>query len=116
MKNSTKTLLIGAVAAAAIGGYVVHKKSHKGAGHHGEKEKCHGAALKGENSCKAANASHSCAGWAKTDCDPNEWQLVKKGTCAEARKNCPKEAVLRDKGQRRHGFGANHKKKAHKKH
>jgi hypothetical protein len=34
MTNSSKKLLIGAVIAAAIGGYVMYKKSHKNGVHH----------------------------------------------------------------------------------
>ncbi|WP_137937526.1 DUF2282 domain-containing protein [Chitinivorax sp. B] len=46
-----------------------------------EKEKCFGVATAGKNDCAAANGSHSCAGQAKADKDPNEWKYVAKGTC-----------------------------------
>ncbi|RCS57376.1 DUF2282 domain-containing protein [Parvibium lacunae] len=46
-----------------------------------EKEKCYGVAKAGENDCASANGSHSCAGQAKKDMDPNEWKYVAKGTC-----------------------------------
>ena len=46
-----------------------------------EKEKCLGVAKAGKNDCASANGSHSCAGQAKTDNDPNEWAYVPKGTC-----------------------------------
>ncbi|AOF82242.1 hypothetical protein BSY238_1788 [Methyloversatilis sp. RAC08] len=45
------------------------------------KEKCYGVAKKGANDCASANGSHSCAGQAKTDNDPNEWVSVATGTC-----------------------------------
>ncbi|OYW27327.1 MAG: hypothetical protein B7Z51_09070 [Methyloversatilis sp. 12-65-5] len=45
------------------------------------KEKCYGAAKKGANDCASANGSHSCAGQAKADNDPNEWVFVATGTC-----------------------------------
>lgn len=45
------------------------------------KEKCFGVAKKGANDCATANGSHSCAGQAKADNDPNEWKLVPAGTC-----------------------------------
>lgn len=55
---------------------------HEGMGHPGQdKEKCHGVAKKGANDC--ATDSHSCAGLAKTDFDPKEWKMVKKGTCKD---------------------------------
>lgn len=46
-----------------------------------EKEKCYGIAKAGENACGSANGSHSCAGQAKTDNDPNEWKYVAKDSC-----------------------------------
>jgi uncharacterized membrane protein len=45
------------------------------------KEKCYGVAKAGQNDCASANGSHSCAGQAKKDKDPNEWKYVAKGTC-----------------------------------
>lgn len=45
------------------------------------KEKCYGVAKAGQNDCKSANNSHSCASHATTDNDPNEWKLVDAGTC-----------------------------------
>lgn len=42
-------------------------------------EACYGIAKAGKNAC--GGPGHSCAGQAKTDNDPNEWILVKKGTC-----------------------------------
>ena len=47
----------------------------------GTKEKCYGVAKKGANDCATANGSHSCAGQAKADNDPNEWVSVATGTC-----------------------------------
>ena len=48
-----------------------------------KKEKCYGIAKAGENACASADGSHSCAGQAKVDNDPNEWKYVAKGTCAD---------------------------------
>jgi uncharacterized membrane protein len=45
------------------------------------KEKCYGVVKAGKNGCASANGSHSCAGSAKTDGDPNEWVYLPKGTC-----------------------------------
>lgn len=47
----------------------------------GGKEKCYGIAKAGQNDCANLSGSHSCAGMAKKDNDPNEWMLVAKGTC-----------------------------------
>ena len=46
----------------------------------GEKEKCYGVALKGQNDC-AAGAGTTCAGTSKVDYQGNSWKLVPKGTC-----------------------------------
>ena len=46
----------------------------------GEKEKCYGVALKGQNDC-AAGPGTTCAGTSKIDYQGNSWKLVPKGTC-----------------------------------
>jgi uncharacterized membrane protein len=46
----------------------------------GDKEKCYGVALKGENDC-AAGPGTTCAATAKVDYQGNAWKLVPKGTC-----------------------------------
>jgi uncharacterized membrane protein len=46
----------------------------------GDKEKCYGIALKGQNDC-AAGAGTSCAGTSKVDYDGTIWKYVPKGTC-----------------------------------
>ena len=43
------------------------------------KEKCYGIAKKGQNDC--GTATHSCAGQASKDKQPDEWKYVAKGTC-----------------------------------
>jgi uncharacterized membrane protein len=43
------------------------------------KEKCQGVVKAGQNDC--ATVTHSCAGQAKTDNDPQEWKYVPKGEC-----------------------------------
>jgi len=45
------------------------------------KEKCFGIAKTGQNDCASVMGTHSCAGQAKKDMDPNEWKYVAKGTC-----------------------------------
>lgn len=46
-----------------------------------DKEKCFGVALAGKNDCGGKYSKHSCAGQSTTDKDPNDWQLVDKGSC-----------------------------------
>ncbi len=40
------------------------------------KVKCYGIAKAGKNDCASADGSHSCAGVAKIDNDPNEWKFA----------------------------------------
>ena len=47
------------------------------------KEKCYGVAKAGQNDCANATGTHSCAGQAKTDKAPEEWNYVAKGTCEQ---------------------------------
>lgn len=47
------------------------------------KEKCYGVSKAGQNDCASRNGSHSCAGQAKKDNDPNDWRYVAKGTCTK---------------------------------
>lgn len=53
------------------------------------KEKCLGVAEAGKNDC--GTASHSCAGQAKNDKDPNEWKYVPKGECEKMGGKVPEE-------------------------
>lgn len=45
------------------------------------REKCFGVAKAGQNDCANATGTHSCAGQAKVDKAPEEWNYVAKGTC-----------------------------------
>ncbi|MDY0013259.1 MAG: DUF2282 domain-containing protein [Rhodocyclaceae bacterium] len=47
------------------------------------KDKCYGIAKAGANDCASTTGSHSCAGQAKKDNDPNDWKHVAKGTCEQ---------------------------------
>lgn len=47
------------------------------------KDKCFGIAKAGANDCASATGTHSCAGQAKRDGDPGDWNYVAKGTCAK---------------------------------
>ncbi|HET6374691.1 MAG TPA: DUF2282 domain-containing protein [Methylocella sp.] len=46
----------------------------------GDKEKCYGIALKGQNDC-ASKGVNSCAGQSKVDYEGTAWKYVPKGTC-----------------------------------
>ena len=46
----------------------------------GDKEKCYGVALKGQNDC-AAGAGTTCAATSKVDYQGNAWKLVDQGSC-----------------------------------
>jgi uncharacterized membrane protein len=69
--------------AAAIAGLLAVGSAQ--ANHHEEgadKVKCYGVAKAGKNDC--GTASHSCAGMAKTDNDPNEWVSMPQAACEKA--------------------------------
>src|SRR5688572_21765350 len=44
-------------------------------------EKCWGVAKAGQNDCGSNKTAHSCAGQSKKDYDPNDFKMVKAGTC-----------------------------------
>ncbi|MCG6873513.1 MAG: DUF2282 domain-containing protein [Betaproteobacteria bacterium] len=46
-------------------------------------EKCWGVAKAGQNDCGSNKTAHSCAGHAKMDYDPNDFKVVKAGTCVQ---------------------------------
>ena len=53
----------------------------RGASIKGEKERCYGISLAGQNDC-AAGAGTSCAGTSKVSYQGNAWKYVAKGTCS----------------------------------
>ena len=62
------------------------------------KEKCYGIAKAGQNDCANLSGSHSCAGQAKIDMDPNEWKYVAKGTCKDMKGMTADEVKAKAKG------------------
>ncbi|MGE0754760.1 MAG: DUF2282 domain-containing protein [Alphaproteobacteria bacterium] len=69
------------VSAALAGVMAAGASGAASAAEGGEKEKCYGVAEVGKNDCASADGSHSCAGHATKDKDPNEWKYVMKGEC-----------------------------------
>lgn len=49
-------------------------------------EKCFGIAKAGKNDCSVKQSSHSCAGHATKDNDPNDFVALPKGTCEKIAK------------------------------
>ena len=76
--NKRHALIATALATACVAGLNVARAAD-GA----DKEKCFGVAKAGQNDCASAAGTHSCAGQAKKDNDPNDWKFVAKGTCAK---------------------------------
>jgi uncharacterized membrane protein len=66
-----------AVASLASGAVIAQDK---GASIKGEREKCYGISLAGQNDCKAG-AGTSCAGSSKVSYQGNAWKYVAAGTC-----------------------------------
>lgn len=73
-KLTTAAFVAGAVAVAATG---MQSNVAQAAG---EKEKCYGISLAGQNDCKAG-AGTTCAGTSKVNYQGNAWTLVPKGSC-----------------------------------
>jgi uncharacterized membrane protein len=46
-------------------------------------EKCWGVAKAGQNDCANSKTGHSCAGQSKKDYDPEDFKVVKAGTCVQ---------------------------------
>jgi uncharacterized membrane protein len=59
------------------------------------KEKCYGVAKAGKNDCANLSGSHSCAGQAKDDMSPAEWNYVAKGTCKDMKGLSADEAKVK---------------------
>lgn len=78
-----RAVIKGALASVlALGVIGLNATAYAGDDKAGAKEKCYGISKAGKNDC-AANG-HSCAGQAKVDNDPKEWNYVAKGTCEKA--------------------------------
>ena len=65
--------------ASAVGSLLALGVTTASAADNAGKEKCAGIATAGHNDCAAK--SHSCAGQAKVDKDPNDWKYTPKGEC-----------------------------------
>lgn len=74
--KASRSLIVSAVGAVVALGSLTVSTAAVAA----EKEKCFGIAHAGKNDC-ASSAPHSCAGQAKVDHDPRDWNYVAKGTC-----------------------------------
>jgi uncharacterized membrane protein len=72
---SATAIAIAAAFSSALATVVVPSSAQAG-----EKEKCYGVALKGQNDC-AAGAGTTCAATSKVDYQGNAWKLVNKGAC-----------------------------------
>ena len=46
-------------------------------------EKCWGVSKAGQNDCGSQKTAHSCAGQSKVNYDPNDFKVVKTGTCVQ---------------------------------
>ncbi len=77
---SAKTTALIAVALAGLIGSSVATAADKPAADT-SKESCFGIAKAGHNDCANKMGTHSCAGQAKKDNDPNDFVKVAAGTC-----------------------------------
>lgn len=81
MQNHKLAITAAALAALVSGAALAQDK---GASIKGEKERCYGISLAGQNDC-AAGPGTSCAGTSKTDYQGNAWKYVAKGTCTSVK-------------------------------
>lgn len=77
MTNKRRALIATALATACVANIGAAQAADDGK----DAEQCYGVVKAGQNNC--ATSTHSCAGKAKKDNDPNEWKLVAKGTCTQ---------------------------------
>ena len=77
--NPTRRKLLQSALAGMIALGTAHAADAQGTA---DKEKCYGIAKAGKNDC--GTATHTCAGLAKKDNQPDEWKYVPKGTCEQA--------------------------------
>ena len=75
---SNTVLKSAAMAGAVASALVAHTNTAAAAG---EKEKCFGVSLAGQNDC-AAGPGTTCAGTSTVDYQGNAWSLVPTGSCA----------------------------------
>ena len=75
MSHTLKTVAIASAVATALASYATTAVS-------GEKEKCFGISLAGENDC-AAGPGTTCAGTSSIDYQGDAWALVNAGSCIE---------------------------------
>ena len=73
-KHATVSLALAGALAAALASLTAPATAQAG-----DKERCYGVALKGDNDC-AAGPGTTCAATAKADYQGNAWKLVPKGT------------------------------------
>ncbi|MFM7334007.1 MAG: DUF2282 domain-containing protein [Tabrizicola sp.] len=74
MSYQSKSLVIAGALCAALSSVATVASAE------GEKEKCFGVALAGQNDC-AAGEGTTCAGTSKVDYQGNSWKYVPAGTC-----------------------------------
>ena len=72
-----------ALAAAAMAGLLALGSTSAMAQDKKNMEKCWGVAKAGQNDCGSNKTAHSCAGHSKTDYDPEDFKVVKAGTCVK---------------------------------
>jgi uncharacterized membrane protein len=73
-KTLVATAVAGLFALGANTGALAQKK---------DQEKCWGVAKAGQNECGSNKTAHSCAGQSTKDYDPDDFKVVKAGTCVQ---------------------------------
>ena len=76
-KSFAAAAVAGLFALGAVSGAALAQDMKK------DQEKCWGMSKAGQNDCGSDKTAHSCAGQSKVDYNPNDFKVVKAGTCAQ---------------------------------
>lgn len=72
-----------ALVAAAVAGLFALGANTGALAQKKDQEKCWGVAKAGQNECGSNKTAHSCAGQSTKDYDPDDFKVVKAGTCVQ---------------------------------
>jgi uncharacterized membrane protein len=72
-----------ALVAAAVAGLFALGANTGALAQKKDQEKCWGVAKAGQNGCGSNKTAHSCAGQSTKDYDPDDFKVVKAGTCVQ---------------------------------
>jgi len=72
-----------ALVAAAVAGLFALGTAGTALAQNSSQEKCWGVAKAGQNDCGSNKTAHACSGHSTKDYDPDDFKVVKAGTCLD---------------------------------